>query len=310
MVQRVLKFLHPVRAADGSRASPGMGAGGQPACKEVAAPAITFAMVPMTSAVSHRLAAGVRRAPASLTAGSPGHLRSLWVCGFAAIVLLRFRGWRRIRAAVRSSAPVDTFGHHAGSLFARPAGTRRSGIVPSHPALARRHPGTPAAGAQWEAVLAHELCHVRRRDNLTSAIHMIVEAVFWFHPLVWWIGARLVEERERACDEAVLSLGNEPRDYAEAILNICKSYVESPLACRLRSNRVQSEKANPGDRGGGRPGRVNLRKKLALAACRRSRALVVPMVVGVISAAHIRAQSQGVAPPKFETASIKSCGRL
>src|SRR5207249_5075322 len=84
---------------------------------------------------------------------------------------------------------------------------------------------------QLDAVLAHELCHVRRRDNLTSAIHMIVEAIFWFHPLVWWIGARLVEERERACDEAVLSLGSEPHDYAEAILKVCSQYVESPLAC-------------------------------------------------------------------------------
>ena len=84
---------------------------------------------------------------------------------------------------------------------------------------------------QLEAVLAHELCHVRRRDNLTSAIHMIVEAVFWFHPLVWWIGARLVEERERACDEAVLSLGSEPQVYAEGILNVCKIYLESPLRC-------------------------------------------------------------------------------
>jgi len=64
---------------------------------------------------------------------------------------------------------------------------------------------------QLEAVLAHELCHVRRRDNLTSAIHMLVEAIFWFHPLVWWISARLVEERERACDEDVLRLGSEPR---------------------------------------------------------------------------------------------------
>jgi bla regulator protein BlaR1 len=53
-----------------------------------------------------------------------------------------------------------------------------------------------------EAMLAHELCHVRRRDNLTSAMHMVVEVVFWFHPLVWWIGVRLMEERERACDEA------------------------------------------------------------------------------------------------------------
>ncbi|MDX1561353.1 MAG: M56 family metallopeptidase, partial [Gammaproteobacteria bacterium] len=51
--------------------------------------------------------------------------------------------------------------------------------------------------AQLEAVLAHELCHIRRRDNLTAAVHMLVEAVFWFHPLVWWVGAKLIDERER-----------------------------------------------------------------------------------------------------------------
>jgi beta-lactamase regulating signal transducer with metallopeptidase domain len=61
--------------------------------------------------------------------------------------------------------------------------------------------------AQFGAVWAHKLCHVRRRDNLFAAMHMVVEGMFWFHPLVWWVGARMVEERERACDEAVLSLG-------------------------------------------------------------------------------------------------------
>ena len=69
------------------------------------------------------------------------------------------------------------------------------------------------------------------RDNLSASIHMIVEAVFGFHPLVWWIGVRLVDERERACDEDVLRLGNERHVYAEAILNVCKYYLESPLVC-------------------------------------------------------------------------------
>src|ERR1700754_57843 len=68
---------------------------------------------------------------------------------------------------------------------------------------------------QLSAVLAHELCHARRRDNLLGAIHMAVETLFWFHPLVWWIGPRLVEERERACDEQVLLQGNRPEAYAE-----------------------------------------------------------------------------------------------
>jgi TonB family protein len=60
---------------------------------------------------------------------------------------------------------------------------------------------------------------------------MVVEAVFWFHPLVWWIGARLVEERERACDEAVVRAGHDGRTYAEAILNVCERYVASALKC-------------------------------------------------------------------------------
>jgi beta-lactamase regulating signal transducer with metallopeptidase domain len=51
---------------------------------------------------------------------------------------------------------------------------------------------------------------------------MLVEAVFWFHPLVWWIGARLLEERERACDEEVLRKTGDPAAYADAILMVCK----------------------------------------------------------------------------------------
>jgi len=71
--------------------------------------------------------------------------------------------------------------------------------------------------AQLESVIAQELCQVRRRDNLAAGFHMLVEALFWFHPLVWWMGVRLIEERERACDEEVLSLGADPHVYAEGI---------------------------------------------------------------------------------------------
>jgi len=39
---------------------------------------------------------------------------------------------------------------------------------------------------ELQAILVHKLCHVRRRDNLAAAIHMVVEAVFWFHPFVWF----------------------------------------------------------------------------------------------------------------------------
>jgi len=84
---------------------------------------------------------------------------------------------------------------------------------------------------QVESIVAHELCHVRWRDNASAALHMIVEALFWFHPLVWWIGARLVDERERGCDEDVLRAGRAAQDYAEGILTICEFQLTSPLAC-------------------------------------------------------------------------------
>ena len=85
---------------------------------------------------------------------------------------------------------------------------------------------------EMESIVAHELCHVRRRDNLATAI--AVEVVFWFHPLVWWLGARLMEEREQACNEEMLRNGGEPRVYAEGILRICELYLASPLACVAR----------------------------------------------------------------------------
>lgn len=85
--------------------------------------------------------------------------------------------------------------------------------------------------AQLDAVLSHEIGHVRRRDNLMAALHMLVEVVFWFHPLVWWIGARLVDERERACDELVVASGHDRTTYAESILDVCEHYAVTPLRC-------------------------------------------------------------------------------
>jgi bla regulator protein blaR1 len=153
----------------------------------------------------------------------------LWACGTGSVGLIRLRGWRRIRAAVRASSSMQIPGI-AVEVRSSP-GLLEPGVVGIFRPVLLLPAGIleSLTTDQLEAVIAHELCHVRRRDNLTAAIHMIVEAVFWFHPLVWWIGARLVEERERACDEEVLRQGSDPQVYAEGILKVCKSYLESPL---------------------------------------------------------------------------------
>jgi uncharacterized protein (TIGR03435 family) len=161
------------------------------------------------------------------------------------------------------------------------------------------------------AIVAHELCHVRRRDNLTSALHMCVEAVFWFHPLLWWLGGRLLAERERACDEQVLLLGCEPEAYAEGILRICELYLESPLPCvagvtganskrqlKFRIEEIMSQRI-------GLP--LNLRRKIGLAAA-ASAVVALPLAIGIMNAPVSLAQSPKRGPgPQFEVASIRPC---
>jgi bla regulator protein BlaR1 len=92
-----------------------------------------------------------------------------------------------------------------------------------------RHMSAHLDDRQIEAIMAHELWHVRRRDNLLASLHMLAQAIFWFHPLLWWLRARLVHERELACDEEVIRLGSQPRVYAESILKTCEFCLEAPL---------------------------------------------------------------------------------
>jgi uncharacterized protein (TIGR03435 family) len=230
---------------------------------------------------------------------------AIWFAMFAAVVVIRLRAWRRIRHAVQAGVPLrlntgDTIDVRSSSTTLEPGvvGLWRPILLVPDRITERLTP------RQLETVVAHELCHVRRRDNLTAAVHMGVEAVCWFHPLVWWIGARLVAERERACDEAVLEQGLQPRDYADAILNVCKLCAESPLACvagvtgsnlRKRIDDIMTERTGAA---------LTFVRKAALSAVTIA-ALAAPLAVGSITAplrAQTRSQSQ-----RFEVASIKPC---
>jgi beta-lactamase regulating signal transducer with metallopeptidase domain len=76
------------------------------------------------------------------------------------------------------------------------------------------------APSELDAVLRHERAHIARLDTLTAALHRAVACLFWFHPLVWWIERRLVEERERACDAQVIASGVPREAYAAALLKL------------------------------------------------------------------------------------------
>ncbi len=230
---------------------------------------------------------------------------SLWAFGVTAITLWRYRGWRRIQSAIRSSTPL----HIAAPVEIRSSpGLLEPGVVGLFRPVLLLPTGilqrlTPR---QLEAVLAHEMCHVRRRDNLTAALHMVVEVIFWFHPLVWWIGAHLVDERERACDEAVLSLGSQPRDYAQGILNICKSYLESPLACVSGVTGSDLKKRIQAILTGRVARDLSLAKKVVLAIAAGA-AITLPIALGMVGAPLIPVQQSRLAAPKFQVASIDSC---
>jgi bla regulator protein blaR1 len=120
-----------------------------------------------------------RSYPAVATAA----LLAVWIIGVATLICRWILRWRRMRALVREASHLDLpirLPVKTSSAFPEPGvfGIRRpvlllpNGIVDSLTAPESR------------AIVAHELCHVRRRDNLATALHMVVEAVFWFHPLV------------------------------------------------------------------------------------------------------------------------------
>jgi hypothetical protein len=73
--------------------------------------------------------------------------------------------------------------------------------------------------AELDAVLAHERAHVRRRDPLVQWLAGLNRAIFWFHPLAWWLERKLAAVAEEACDAAVVASGHDPRDYSEYLLH-------------------------------------------------------------------------------------------
>ncbi len=234
-------------------------------------------------------------------------LVAIWLAGACAIALSWARSWRQIRRAVRTASPVVLV---SGLRVDVPVLSTSRLLEPGVFGIVRpvlllpQQVTAQLSEKQLGAILAHEMCHIRRRDNLTAAIHMVVAAAFWFHPAVWWIKARLLEERERACDEAVLESGNDAELYAESILNVCRFYAASPLPCvsgvtgsnlKQRIVRIMTE---------GLADEISLGRKLVLVATAMV-VIAVPVALGLLSARRVSAQAASAPLPSFEVASIR-----
>jgi bla regulator protein BlaR1 len=285
--------------------------------EEISQP-FTQTAAPIVEAVAHA------SSPVHLFPWPQVVLITVWLCGLAATLSLWFRRWQQVSAAVIRGAVPLAEGQEVDALrrLEQVAGVRtpiplllsRESLEPGIFGIVRPVLIWPAGisqhltDAHLEAIIAHEVCHVRRRDNLAAAMHMAVEATFWFHPLVWWLGARLMEERERACDEEVLRLGNPPQVYAESILKTCEFSVGSPLACISGVTGADLKKRIVHIMQRPVPLKLDLRKKLLLLAA-GTVAIAGPVVFGLKQEPQGQAGSPVVATaaklPVYEVASIK-----
>ncbi len=152
----------------------------------------------------------------------------VWGAGAATLAFAWLLRWRTVNSALRNAqpliidAPVPV---HSSNSLLEPglAGIFHAVIILPQGITRLLSP------QELRAVVAHEVCHLRRRDNVTGALHLVSQTIFWFYPPIWWIGAQLVQERELACDELVLESGVWRVTYAEAILKVCRLYLPSPL---------------------------------------------------------------------------------
>jgi uncharacterized protein (TIGR03435 family) len=262
---------------------------------------------------------------AAITAGVdwfaalPYALTAIWMAGAASLGLIWYLRWRRIARVIEMGASlVDD---RVLTVLRRLEIDRGASPIRAVSAETRLEPGVfgirqpvllwPAgiadrlADDHIEAILVHEICHVERRDNLWAAVHGAVQTLFWFHPMVWWIGARLVEERERSCDERVVAAGRAPERYAESILETCRYSLEAPPLCMAGVTGADLERRMEHIMSGAPSTRMNWWRKAVVAAAAAA-VVAGPVTVGILSGPPLRAQVQSATDrPSFEVASVK-----
>jgi beta-lactamase regulating signal transducer with metallopeptidase domain/peptidoglycan/xylan/chitin deacetylase (PgdA/CDA1 family) len=155
-----------------------------------------------------------------------------WLAGVLLLASRLAGGWLLVLRLRRSATPVA---EHLEEILARVSGRLRVGravrlcrsalveapAVVGHLRPIILIPASAITGLtpeQLEAVLAHELAHVRRYDYLANILQTAVETLLFYHPAVWWLSRRLRVEREHACDDAAVeAIGGDVLLYARAL---------------------------------------------------------------------------------------------
>jgi beta-lactamase regulating signal transducer with metallopeptidase domain len=146
---------------------------------------------------------------------------ALYLVGVATLSARLVVGWRMARPLVRSAARLNL-------TAAAPVFESAAVAAPLTTGICRPSIVLPGDWRRWpadtvRAVLAHENAHVIRRDLAVQFLARVNRALFWFHPVAWWLERQLAITSEQACDDAVVRSGGEPRRYAEILLRIAEA---------------------------------------------------------------------------------------
>ena len=146
---------------------------------------------------------------------------------------------------------------------------------------------------ELEAVLMHELIHVRRWDNLFGTLQMLLCCALWFHPLVWLLDRWLLAERELVCDEKVIEHGGAPQLYAGSLWKVVQFGLGWPMAgvSRAASSNLRRriEQMMIADR----PTRLSLWHRMLISAAVLM-LLALSMVTGLLTRGAVSAQDSQI----------------
>ncbi len=170
-----------------------------------------------------------RAEPSARTIQWSAILVVIYAVGVLVSLVAMCLGWRALRLLERASRPLDLAPFQSAGAGV-PIGRLtvcESRAVAAPVALGILNPRIvlPPTWRVWSAtklraVVAHEASHVRRRDTLIAALAQVNRAVFWFHPLAWWLERRLQSMAEFACDAAAVREVGEIRQYAAVLVDM------------------------------------------------------------------------------------------
>ena len=87
-----------------------------------------------------------------------------------------------------------------------------------------------------QSIIAHEMAHVKRKDSLWLILQNIIQIIYFFNPLVWWIVRRMSALRESLCDQMVLSAKQiSPEEYGESLIKVLRFNINGEFSASLSS---------------------------------------------------------------------------